>query len=258
MGVSAQSLGSTVLHWCPSVTPHQRLNSLPVSSQCLPLPPRFSTPSRLFSSPLPSHTLPHRRCLKRWKSWSEPSESLIWFTANIERCLSTPVTATLRISSEKTKPGFSRRVFHAFHCGYLPAVVEGCSWRQPCVDAFEECKAPVNDYLHSFCSKKWVEDKDLVSHPVGVTGSDRFFLTKADKLLHQLSRIHGAKGETWVCGLPGPERSGDRVRHRSHGDASEFRNNSCEAARLLCQRVASQAGKIGACKLSVVELWKQP
>lgn len=85
-----------------------------------------------------------------------------------------------------------------------------------------------------------------------------FFLTKADKLLHPLSRIHGAKGETWVCGLPGPERSGDGVRHRSHGDASEFRNNSCEAARLLCQRVASQAGKIGACKLSVVELWKPP
>lgn len=81
-----------------------------------------------------------------------------------------------------------------------------------------------------------------------------FFLTKADKLLHQLSGTHGAKGETWVCGLPGPERSGDRVRHRSHGDASELRNNSCAAARLLCQRVASQAGKIGACKLSVVEL----
>lgn len=140
-------------------------------------------------------------------------------------------------------------------------MVEGCSWRQPCVDAFEECKAPVHDYLHSFCEKKkkWVEDKDLVSHPVGVTSSDWFFfLTKADKLLHQLSRIHGAKGETWVCGLPGPERSGDRVRHRSHRDASEFHNNSCAAARLLCQRVASQAGKIGACKLSVVELWKQP
>lgn len=107
-----------------------------------------------------------------------------------------------------------------------------------------------------FVKKKRVEDKDLVSHPVGVTSADffTFFFTKADKLLHQRSRIHGAKGETWVCRLPGPERSGDRVRHRSHRDASEFHNNSCAAARLLCQRVASQAGKTGACKLSEVEL----
>lgn len=72
------------------------------------------------------------------------------------------------------------------------------------------------------------------------------------------SRINGAEGEARVCGLPGPERSGARVRHRSHRDAGEHRNNVCTPARLLCQRVASQAGKTGACKFRTVELWKQP
>lgn len=85
-----------------------------------------------------------------------------------------------------------------------------------------------------------------------------FFFSEPYKLLQRLSRTHGAKRETWVRGLPGPERSGDRVRHRRHRDTSQFHYNSCAAARLLCQRVALQAGKTGACKLWVVELWNQP
>lgn len=127
MGVSVQSWGSTVLHWCFSVTRHQRLHSLPVSSSSVSLP----LPSLLFFSSF-THTLPHRGCLNRWKSRSEPSKSLIWFTANIDRCISTLLAVMLRISSEEMQPGFSSREFHIFHCGYLPAVVEGCSWRAMC------------------------------------------------------------------------------------------------------------------------------
>lgn len=124
----------------------------------------FLYPSHRFSSPLlftHTHTLPHQGCLNRWKSSSEPSETLICFTANTDPCISALITAVLRISSAEMKPGFSERA-----CGYLPAVIEGSCWRQPCADAFEECKVSVhNIYIHLLKKpqKNWVEDKELIS-----------------------------------------------------------------------------------------------
>lgn len=51
MDVSAQSLASAVLHWCPFVTPHQRLNSLPFPlCVYLFLLVSLPLPSLLFSS----------------------------------------------------------------------------------------------------------------------------------------------------------------------------------------------------------------
>lgn len=105
-----------------------------------------------------------------------------------------------------------------------------------------------------------VEEKELISavclsYRIPSVQIDPF--TKTRKLLHHLPSHHGVKGETRVCGMPGPASSGDGVRYRSHGDASEHHNNSRAAARLLCQRVASQAGKTGARKFSVLENGKE-
>lgn len=127
---------------------HQRLHSLPVSSVCVCV---CSYPSHRFSSPLSSHTLSHTR--DGWIGGSpHQSHRRAWsvFQPTLTHAL---ITALLRISPGEMKPGFSAREFPAA-CGYLAAVMEGCSWRQPCADAFEDCEVSVQPIYIHFAKKK--------------------------------------------------------------------------------------------------------
>lgn len=125
MGVSIYSSGSTGVcfiqgYFLPRWHQHHH-NSL-----FLPLSPCFSTPP--FSSLLLflTHTLPHRECRNRWKSWSESSETLVCFRVE-HLCVAKPSPALLgkywTSHHEKVKPCFSGRGFLTA-CGHLPVVVK--------------------------------------------------------------------------------------------------------------------------------------